>query len=169
MSLHIPRPRTAVGGELVLPVLAVGFTIYFFVSVWDLSWEAKANAVLIGIALLVLVALLLVRLVRQIVAGEADFKIGRLLEPREVLGQRAAVVGLSALFIGAIPYLGLTLGLFLLVATLMVILKAGTWRAILATSAIVAVTAYLLFIALLNSRLPRGPVEKALAFLVGGN
>lgn len=168
MSVPSPRPGAAVGGELILPALAVGFAIYFFGSVWDLSWEAKANAVLIGIALLSLIAVLLVRIFVRVMAREAHFGIGSLIEPREVWGQRLAVVGLSGLFIFAIPYLGLTLGLFLLVAVLMLILKAGTWRAILTTSGVVAVTAYLLFIALLNSRLPRGPVEKALALLVGG-
>jgi len=44
-------------------------------------------------------------------------------------------------------------------------LRAGSWRKIVLASGTISVTAYLLFIVLLNSRLPRGPVERLLAAL----
>lgn len=155
----------ALGAELVLPAIAVAFTVYFFASVADLAWEAKANAVVIGGALLALVALFAVRLGVRAWSGAANFGFAPLLEPRRVLGQRVLVAALAGLFVALIPWLGLTLGLFLLTAALMLALRAGSWRLIAATAAIVAIAAYLLFIALLNSRLPRGPVEKLLAGL----
>ncbi|MGQ0677920.1 MAG: hypothetical protein ACT4N4_17800 [Rhodospirillales bacterium] len=157
--------RTAIGAELALPALAVAFAAYFFHSVWDLSWEAKANAVMIGVALLALIAVFLVRLAVRTWNGLGTFSFAPLIAPRRVLGQRVLLVVLSGLFIVLIPWLGLTLGLFLLTATLMVVMRAGSWRLIAATAGIVAASAYLLFIALLNSRLPRGPVEKLLAGL----
>ena len=35
-----PKP---VGQELIIPALAVGFTVYYFWTVEELAWEAKAN------------------------------------------------------------------------------------------------------------------------------
>jgi hypothetical protein len=158
-------PKVALGAELALPAIAVGFTIYFFYSVNDLVWEAKANAVMIGVVLLALVAVHAIRLVLRARMRGCSPGFEPLLEPRRVLGQRVLVVVLAALFVFLIPWLGLTLGLFLLTGALMLVLRAGSWRLIAATSGIIAVSAYLLFIALLNSRLPRGPVELLLARL----
>ncbi len=160
-----PPPKIALGAELALPAIAAGFTLYFFYSVNDLVWEAKANAVMIGAALLVLIAIYTARLVLRTRLDGYSFSFEPLLAPRRVLGQRVLLVVLAGLFVFLIPWLGLTLGLFLLTGALMLALRAGSWRLIAATSAIIAVSAYLLFIALLNSRLPHGPVENLLARL----
>lgn len=161
-----PPPKAALGAELALPAIAVGFTVYFFYSVKDLVWEAKANAVIIGVALLLLIAVHAVRLVLLARRRGFDFSIEPLIAPRRVLGQRLLMVVLAGLFVVLIPWLGLTLGLFLLTGALMLALRAGSWRLIVATSAIVAVSAYLLFVALLHSRLPHGPVEKLISWLL---
>jgi len=158
-----PADKAALGADLVLPALGVAFAGYFFLSVQDLAWEAKATAVIVGAALLALIALLVARVLLRVAAGGASLSLAPLIEPRRTQPQRLAVLGLTGLFIVAIPWLGVTLGLFLLTGALMAVLGAGSWRRILATSGIVAATAYLLFIALLDSRLPRGPIEKLLA------
>ncbi|HJS30978.1 MAG TPA: tripartite tricarboxylate transporter TctB family protein [Alphaproteobacteria bacterium] len=157
--------REIVGGDLVLPGLAVAFTAYFFYSVWDLSWEAKANATIIGVTLLVLIGMFVIRATLKVMRDGAGIGLESLFEPRSALGPRLSVVAFTALFVVVLPWLGLTLGLFALVAGLMLVLRAGSWRAVVATSATVSMVAYLLFIALLNSRLPRGPIEKLLAAL----
>ena len=46
--------KTPLGADLVIPALALGFAAYFFVSIADLAWEAKANGVVIGGVLVVL-------------------------------------------------------------------------------------------------------------------
>lgn len=157
--------REMIGGDLVLPGLAVAFTGYFFYSVWDLSWEAKANATIIGVTLLVLIGIFVIRTMLKVMRDRAALGLESLIEPRSVLGRRLSVVAFIAIFVVVLPWLGLTLGLFALVFSLMRVLGAGSWRAVVITSATVASAAYLLFIALLNSRLPRGPVEKLLATL----
>jgi hypothetical protein len=158
-----PAKKAALGADLVLPALGVAFAFYFFHSVRDMAWEAKATAVVVGVTLLALIALLVVRVFLRVIAGEATLGLAPLIEPRRTQPRRLAVLALTGLFIAVIPWLGVTLGLFLLTGALMAVLGAGSWRRILATSAIIAASAYLLFIALLNSRLPRGPVEKLFA------
>ena len=50
-------PKAPAGADLVIPLLALGFAAYFFWSIADLAWEAKANGVIIGSILVALVLL----------------------------------------------------------------------------------------------------------------
>ena len=45
----------ALGADLVIPALAAGLTIYFFVDSAELVWEARANGTVIGVALLAMI------------------------------------------------------------------------------------------------------------------
>jgi hypothetical protein len=56
-----PRPpaRRPVGGELIIPIAAVAFTLYYFTSIIDSPFEAQVNAFFVGSILLGLVAVLL--------------------------------------------------------------------------------------------------------------
>jgi len=155
----------AIGGELLLPALGIGLAVYFLIDVADLAWEARANATVIAVVLVALIAIHLVRVAIRVFNGKATLGIGPLVEPRRLMPDRLLVLGATGLFIIALPWLGLTLGLFLLVAGMMRLLRAGSWTKIVITAAIVSIAAYLLFIALLNSRMPHGPVEKLLAQL----
>jgi hypothetical protein len=157
------KAKDAALGDLVIPALAVAFTVYFFDSVWELAWEARATGIVVGTALLVLVALLVVRVVRRLAAGRATLTFGHLIGPWPYGRQRIGMIVLCMLFIALVPWLGLTLGLFVLTSSLMFLLGAGNWRAIVTASGAVSVAAYLLFVALLNTRMPRGPIEKLLA------
>ena len=159
------QAKASLGGELVLPALAAAFTAYYFTSVWDLTWEAKANATVIGVVLLALIAVQGVRVGARILAGGANLGLGTLFAPRRVLGARLAVTAITAGFIVVLPWLGLTLGLFVLVAALMLALREASPGTILLTAGTIAAGAYLLFVALLRSRLPHGPVESLLSVL----
>lgn len=157
--------KDALGADLVIPALAVAFAVYFLVSVSDLAWEARATGTLVGVVLLALVALLAVRVARRVAAGSATLAVAGLVGPFPHGRQRAAIVVLCAVFVALVPWLGLTLGLFALTAMLMFALGAGRWRTVLTAAGAVSVAAYLLFIALLNTRMPRGPIERLLAGL----
>jgi hypothetical protein len=157
--------KPAIGGDLVVPALGLGLAAYFLVDIADVAWEARANATVIACVLLALIGLQLARITRRVMAGEATLGIGGLIAPRQLLPLRLFVLLLTGIFIITLPWLGLTLGLFLLVLLMMRLLRAGSWRKIVITAAVVSIAAYLLFIALLNSRMPHGPVEKLLGLL----
>ena len=165
MSDRSPDSKDAALGDLVIPALAVAFALYFFDSIWDLAWEARATGVVVGTVLLALVALLVLRVARRLLAGRATLSFGPLLGPWPYARQRIGIVLLCALFIAVLPWLGLTLGLFMLTSALMFLLGAGNWRAIVTISAIVSLAAYVLFVALLNTRMPHGPIERLLQTL----
>lgn len=150
------------GADLVIPALALGFTIYFFVSIADLAWEAKANGMVIGAILVGLIALQLLRIGIRLAKGQANLGFSPLWEPREALGKRLGMVAVTIAFIATLDWLGLTLGLALaLFAALWIMGARGKTLAIVPLA--VALAAYLLFVALLQSDIPHGPIERLLS------
>ncbi len=158
--------NNSVGADLVIPALALAFAIYFFADIYDLAWEAKANGVLIGTILVVLIAIQLARLGLALARGDGGLGFESLLGPREALPARLGLVGVTIAFIALVPWLGLTLTLFLCMAAALRAMGPRPWRRILLISFIVAASAWGLFIALLDTDMPRGPVEWAMAKIV---
>ena len=159
--------RKAIGADLVIPVLAVAFTLYYFNSIWDLGWEAKANGLTIGAVLLLLIAVFLVRTVLQVRRGEASLSMDKLLKPMESQGRRLGLIGAIVGFIVLIPWLGLTLAVFFFMCATMLVLGVRKPLPLLVTAFSVAAGAYVGFIVILNTRFPHGPVENLLARLIG--
>jgi Tripartite tricarboxylate transporter TctB family len=158
----VPRKAPA-GADLVIPLLALGFAAYFFWSIAELVWEAKANGVVIGSILVALVLLQLARIGLRVARGEADLRTDPLWEPREVLGKRVGMVLVTLSFILLLQVLGLTLSLFVAMAAALWIMGVRKPARLLALSFGVAAAAYLLFIAVLDAGFPHGLIEKLLS------
>ena len=166
----MPSDRSSVnkaplGADLVIPALALGFAIYFFFSIADLVWEAKANGVLIGAILVALIAVQLVRLGTRLARGEGDLRADPLWQPRDALGKRIGMVAITVAFIAALEWLGLTLALLLAMLAALRVMGVRKISTLLWVSSGVAAAAYLLFIATLDSAFPHGPIERLLAAL----
>ena len=161
-----PGARAPLGADLVIPAIALAFAVYFFFSISDLAWEAKANGVLIGSLLVFLILVQIVRIALEFARGRASLRMDTLLAPRAAGLQRLGMVALTIGFIAAIEWMGLTLALFVAMAIGLHIMGERRPRRIAGVSAAVAGTVYLLFIALLNADFPHGPVENLLSALV---
>jgi hypothetical protein len=154
--------KRALGADLVIPALALAFAVYFFISIADLAWEAKANGVVIGGILVSLIAIQVVRIAIRMLKREATLRFDPLWEPREALGKRVGLVLVTVAFIATLGWLGLTLGLLLaLFAALWLMGVRGKPVVILPVA--VALAAYLLFVVLLQSDIPHGPIERLLS------
>ena len=158
------RPAAA-GADLVIPLLALAFAAYFFVSIHDLAWEAKANGVIIGTLLVLLVAVQLARIAVALARGRATLSTEPLWAPRDALGKRIGMVLVTIAFIVTLKWLGLTLGLAVWMAVALWVMGVRKPARIAWISLAVAASAYLLFILALDSNFPHGPVEQAVAAL----
>ena len=156
-------PRTPLGADLVIPLLALGFAIYFFWSIADLAWEAKANGVVIGATLIALVMVQVARIARAVAQGRGDLRTDPLWRPGEVLLKRLGMVAVTVAFILLLQHLGLTLSLFASMAAALWIMGVRKPSVILGISFGVAAAAYLLFIAALDAGFPHGLIEKLLS------
>ena len=155
--------RAASGADLVIPLLAGGFTIYFLYSVSGLEWEAKANGVIIGTTLLVLVAAQIVRSVLAVVRGRATAGFDTLLSPPEAIPKRLGMLAITMVFVGTLPWLGLAIGLFAALIAGLLVMGVRDWKRILGVAFGVTLAATLLFTVLLDAGLPKGPVENLIA------
>lgn len=160
--------RPALGADLVIPVLAAAFTIYFLVSTGHFTWEAKANGVVIGFTLLALLAAQVVRIFLAARRGEGTLGLGELAAPSTAQGQRLALLAILALFVGTISWLGTTLALFLAMTASMFVLGVRRPIELFGVPLATATAVYLVFVLLLPTRMPLGVVEKGLAALTGG-
>ncbi|WGF89569.1 tripartite tricarboxylate transporter TctB family protein [Marinivivus vitaminiproducens] len=160
--------RPALGADLIIPALAVAFTTYYLIDTAPLVWEAKANGVIVGIALYVLIGLQVYRIARRVLAGEATLGLGDIVAFTTPQKQRIALVVITALFILALPFAGISISLFATMLACMWVLGERNWRTLLGWSFGTTATVYVLFIAFLNTRLPTGPVEHLITRLIGG-
>jgi hypothetical protein len=80
-----------------------------------------------------------------------------------VIGKRVGMVAVAALFIATLPWLGLTLGLFLGMLAALWIMGVRRGATLVLLPLAVAAAAYLLFIVTLQSEFPHGPIEKLLS------
>jgi hypothetical protein len=157
------RPKAPLGADLVIPLLALGFAIYFFWSIVDLAWEAKANGVVIGAVLIGLVALQLVRIAADVAKGRGDLRADPLWRPGDAFAKRLGMVLVTVAFIALLETLGLTLSLLVAMAAALAIMGVRKLSTIAWISAAVSAAAYILFIAVLDSAFPHGPIEKLLS------
>jgi hypothetical protein len=155
--------KTPLGADLIIPALALAFAGYFFFSIADLAWEAKANGVVIGAILVLLIAGQLARIGRRLYRGEGDLRTDPVWQPADALPRRIGMVLITIAFIATLQWLGVTLGLLLALLAALWIMGVRNRRALILVPLVVAAAMYLLFIVLLQSDIPHGPIEKLLS------
>jgi hypothetical protein len=156
----VASPKAPLGADLVIPLLALGFAIYFFWSIADLAWEAKANGVVIGVALIALVVAQVARIALAVAQGRGDLRTDPLWQPADVLLKRLGMVGVTVAFILLLQVLGLTLSLFAAMAVALWLMGVRRPSVLLGIAFGVAAAAYLLFIVALDAGFPHGLIEK---------
>jgi hypothetical protein len=171
-----PKPDTRddesmsgpLGADFIIPVLALALLAYYSATTVGLTWEAKVTGVFIAVVLAPLCIVHMARMVLAISRGRGTFSLGGLIANTPMNRQRLGLIALVAAFIAAIPWIGTTLGLFLLLIGCMLLTGVRSVRALLAVAVTTSAVVYILLIYLLNSRLPQGPVERLLGSILGG-
>jgi hypothetical protein len=161
------RP-TPLGADFIIPLLSVALIAYYSATTAGLSWEAKVTGVFIGAVLGPLCAVHMARLGLAVFRRRATLGFGDLVSNTAFNRQRFGLLALAAAFIAAIEWTGTSLGLFLLLVGCMLLMGVRSPRALLGVAITTTAVVYLLLIRLLNSRLPRGPVETLLGSFTGG-
>ena len=153
--------RKSLGGELILPIGAFIFTLYYFYTIIDVPRIAQVSAFFVGTILIFLLILLAIRIGREVKAGTADLRLGRLVEPRSFIPKRLALLGLTLGFIFFVEWLGFTLTVFVFLSLAMLLLSGGKKKGLaFSIAGILALGGYLLFIVAFKTRFPAGPFEQ---------
>ncbi len=154
-----PRKR-ALGAELVIPITALVFTLYYFYTILESPWTAQASAFFIGTILIVLALVFIALTFRWVAKGDGDWSFHTLFEPHDYVRLRLGLLALTVGYIAVISFLGFTITTFLFLVLAMLLLNRGRRaRLSLTLAAILSIGGYLLFIVAFDTNFPEGPFE----------
>lgn len=160
------KKKKSVGAELLIPLAALLFTLYYFWTIWNSPWTAQVSAFFIGTILIVLVVIFLLKTSIALYRQEADLGTGEFLSPRSLLPVRVGLLLMTLGYVLLVKWGGFTLTTWAFLFGAMLILGRGRRkRLILALSATMALSGYLLFIVAFETRFPRGPFENLMRFI----
>lgn len=154
------QPPRMLAGELLIPALAVAFTLYFFSTIWNSPWTAKVSAFLVGGVLLTVCTLLFLRFAFLYKKGRALLSFGELFSREDISSGRVGLIISTVAYTALIDRLGFTLTTFLFLAISMLILSKGRRPALIGvSSAIISLCGWAVFIWAFDTRFPRGWFE----------
>lgn len=149
-----------VGADLLIPAIALVFTLYYFSTIINSPWTAQVSAFMIGAILIALITAFVAYTVITIRRGEADLGMHRMTAPRSFLPKRIVLFALTLGFVILVQWGGFTLTTFAFLSLAMLLLSDGrNWKFILGLSAVLAIGGYFLFVYAFEVRFPKGPVE----------
>ncbi len=164
--MSTPSKRKGVGAELLIPVAALVFTLYYFSTIWNSPWTAQVSAFFIGTILIVLVAVFLIKTSVALLRGHAHLGIGDLLAPRTLMPVRIGLLLITLGYVILVKWGGFTLTTWVFLFGAMLILNRGQRKRLIAVlSGVLALSGYLLFIVAFETRFPRGPFENLMRSL----
>lgn len=159
-STHNSGEKRQIGGELIIPVLALVFTLYYISTVIDSPWTAQLNAFLVGSVLIVVVLAFFGVAAHELLKGRATLSAASVLAPYSILPKRLGFIFLSLAYLIVMPWLGFTLSTFIFMAASMLLLGGGRRKLLcLVAAAIMALVALGVFVILFEKRFPKGPIE----------
>lgn len=159
------QSRKPVGADLIIPVTAAAYAIYYVWSVSDFPFEAQFSGLVLAGLVVLLTLIYFARIALGFAQGRYSLGFGRFLGPQEGRAGRLVFVGLIVAYIVVVPYLGFTMTTFsFLVSAFLVNGARPVWRPI-ALAAAASLVGWLFFILLLDTRFPQGPFERAMEAL----
>ena len=164
------KMQRQLGGELVIPVLAVVFTLYFFSSIWNSPWTAQVSAFAVGGILLLVCGIFIIRCGIWLRRGGASLGFSNLFSREDLHTGRIGLLVTTSGFCFLIEMLGFTFTTFLFLSISMIILAKGKRPVFIAmVSAIMALGGWAVFIWAFDTRFPRGWFETTMkAVLANG-
>ena len=168
MRSDIDKPKRQLGGELLIPALAVAFTLYFFSSIWNSPWTAKVSAFLVGGILLIVCSIFFIKCAIMIRKGQGTLSLGNLFSRNDISTGRLGLLITTFGYCVLIGWLGFTLTTFLFLAISMLILSQGKRPGLIVlTSALMSLGGWAVFIWAFDTRFPIGWFEMTMKAVLG--
>ena len=155
------REKKAIGGDLIIPVAALAFTLYYFITIIDVPWTAQVSAFFVGAILILLLLIFFIRTALSLGRGEVSLRIGEIVEPVLFVPRRIALLVLTIGYVLLIQWAGFTITTFVFLLLAMLVLNEGRKKGlILILSTVFSIGGWLLFIVAFETRFPAGPFEQ---------
>lgn len=152
------------GGELVIPMMAIAFAVYFFSTILESPWTAQVSAFLIGGILIALCLFFIAKTMLIVRQSGSSFGFGNLIGREDWSTGRAGLLATTVGYVLLIDWGGFTLTTFLFLLTSMAILNRARRLGLIAlVSAAMALGGWALFIWAFDTRFPRGWFEEMMS------
>lgn len=149
--------------DLIIPVMALAFAIYYLTTITEVPWIAQASAVLVSGLLMLSITAFAIRTAFRLRAGTEVLRISGLTPDRALLAKRLILLALTIGYVWFLEILGFTLStLFFLFLSIMLLSSVANWRRALLIAVGCSLIGYVVFIFIFETRFPRGPVENYL-------
>lgn len=157
------KPRNILP-DLIIPVLALGFTGYYLTTITEVPWISQASAIVVSSMLTLSILAYIVRTVYRLKQGRETIHLGgtlhTLLGYQDTMIRRLGLLALTVGYVGFINYLGFTLTTFLfLFAAISLLSTLANWKRALIISVTSSVIGYVVFVYFFKTRFPMGPIE----------
>lgn len=155
--------RPGILPELIIPVGAIAFAIYYLSTVWDLPFQAKVLGLYVAAAIGILGLMLFVRFAREILSGQKSLGFAGFFSDPVSETRRWVVLALTIAFIVLMPTLGFAVSIFAFVfSTVLVIGGMQRLKAAVFTALGMTIIAFLVFIVLVKVRFPTNIIDQTL-------
>jgi hypothetical protein len=159
--------RPGVIPELIIPVGAIGFGIYYLSTVWALPFQAKVVGIYVSAAIAILSLILFVRFAGELMKGRKSLSWSGFFSSPADEGRRWGVMVATGLFIALLPVLGFALALFLYVlSTVLLVGGREKLMAALVMATSITTVAFTIFILFVRVRFPQSAIDEFLKSLV---
>ena len=168
MATRSDGGKRQLGGELVIPALAIVFTLYFFSTIWDSPWTAQVSAFLVGGILLLVCAIFIARAMFILRSGEGTLGFANIFSMDDLYSGRIGLFLTTLGYCVFIDRLGFTLTTFLFLGLSMLLLSKGKNAGFITmVAALMSLGGWAVFIWAFDTRFPRGLFETTMKAVLG--
>ena len=150
--------------DLIIPVMALAFTIYYLTTITEVPWIAQASAVLVSALLLAAILAFAVRTTLRIKAGTEMLSFSGLDLDYSNNVKRVGLLALAIAYVWFIEDLGFTISTVIFMFLAIILLSSlANWKNAAWVALCCSLIGYIVFIFMFETRFPKGPVETFLA------
>ena len=163
MNPHNTAPPKNVLPDLIIPVLALAFTVYYLTTITEVPWIAQASAITVSALLLLSIIAFAIRTAVRISKGREFISWSRLDIDTVYMARRMILLALTVAYVYFLDVLGFTLATAMFIFCGIILLSSiANWRKALLVALSCSVTGYIVFIHFFQTRFPKGIIENFL-------
>ena len=153
--------------DLIIPILAFAFAVYYLTTITEVPWISQASAITVSCLLALAILAFAIRTIVRIKRGQEQIVIGRYLTDKSTQIKRVILLILTIAYVFLIEPLGFTLTTFAFIFLGIILLSSfSNWKNAAIVSLACSVVGYVVFIYLFQTRFPKGFIENYLEGLL---
>ncbi len=146
--------------DLIIPSLALIFTLYYLTTITEAPWIAQASAIVVGSLLILLIFIFFIKTFFMVRKEKEIISFSNLTIDKPTSFKRLTLLVLTLCFTMFLELLGFTLSAIIFLFFSIILLSSiKNWKNALMISVSCSLIGYFIFIYIFNTQFPRGAFE----------